>query len=245
MPCAPGAVSAVIAIAQKLLADAAIQSDPSKRDGAPQIALSPRFFALTPVLRVHRSESSPPLAKPPPPTDEATDALFKQWEEQETATSLGDLKPTDYVAFCFFWLLFGVVFLQFYTRYVLNDALGWTEEIARYLLIAVCFSGAVMAMRKGTHIAVEALLIYLPARARHVVHILIDATVAAFSALMAWSAVRLSLRTTQYMVSIDVPKSVLYWGVALAFAGITLHATLRLIRRLRGEAVAESTLILD
>ena len=62
----------------------------------------------------------------------------------------------DWIAFAVFWALAVVVFLQFFTRYVLNNSLGWTEEIARYLLIAVTFIGAAMAMRKRSHIAVEA-----------------------------------------------------------------------------------------
>ena len=54
-----------------------------------------------------------------------------------------------------FWALAVVVFLQFFTRYVLNSSLGWTEEIARYLLIVVTFLGSAMAVRKRSHIAVE------------------------------------------------------------------------------------------
>ncbi|MGL5116369.1 MAG: TRAP transporter small permease, partial [Beijerinckiaceae bacterium] len=89
-----------------------------------------------------------------PTTDAATDALFREWEETEQATNLDDIRPIDAIVFGFFWALFAVVFLQFFTRYVLNNALGWTEEIARYLLIGVCFTGSVMAVRKGTHITV-------------------------------------------------------------------------------------------
>lgn len=32
-----------------------------------------------------------------------------------------------------------VVFLQVFTRYVLNDSIGWTEEVARYLMIGLRF----------------------------------------------------------------------------------------------------------
>src|SRR5512142_42505 len=42
-----------------------------------------------------------------------------------------------WIAFAFFWLLAANVFYQFFTRYVLNDSAAWTEEIARYLLIAM------------------------------------------------------------------------------------------------------------
>jgi TRAP-type C4-dicarboxylate transport system permease small subunit len=48
------------------------------------------------------------------------------------------------------------------------------------------------------------------------------------------------------MVSIDIPKGYMYWCVAAALAGITVHAALRFVRRLRRrEADTAHTLILD
>src|SRR5207245_5510697 len=58
----------------------------------------------------------------------------------------------DWIVLAVFWVLAVVVFYQVFTRYVLNDAAGWTEEIARYLLVAVTFLFGAMAVRRGTHI---------------------------------------------------------------------------------------------
>lgn len=172
--------------------------------------------------------------------------LFKEWEKQEEQVDLSDLKPEDSIVFLIFWALFAVVLLQVFTRYVLNDSLGWTEEIARYLLIGVTFVGSVMAMRKGSHIAVEALLKYLPPRARHWMLVLVDATVALFCIFLAWTSMRLAERTNQFMVSIDISKSLIYWFVCAAFVGMSYYAIVRLIRRLRGrESDALHTLTLD
>ena len=65
--------------------------------------------------------------------------------------------PEDWLAFVIFWSLAFIVFLQFFTRYVLNDSLAWTEEIARYGLMWVVFIGGAMVTRRNTHIAVELL----------------------------------------------------------------------------------------
>ena len=65
--------------------------------------------------------------------------------------------PEDWLAFVIFWGLAFIVFLQFFTRYVLNDSLAWTEEIARYGLMWVVFIGGAMVTRRNTHIAVELL----------------------------------------------------------------------------------------
>jgi TRAP-type C4-dicarboxylate transport system permease small subunit len=110
----------------------------------------------------------------------------------------------------------------------------------------VTFLGSVTAMRKGSHIAVEVLLVYLPAGARHWVLVAVDLAVAIFCGAMAWYAYELGSRAPGYMVSIDVPKGYMYWAVALALAGMTVHAALRLARRLRGREVdAGHTLLLD
>lgn len=184
------------------------------------------------------------MAKPDE-TDEATEALFREWEETERQTSLEDIRWVDSPAFLMFWALFAVVFLQFFTRYVLNNALGWTEEIARYLLIGVCFVGSVMAVRKGTHIHVEALQNFLTPQRRHQAKLAIDLIMFGFCALMTWHSSVLSQRTTQYMVSIDIPKSVIYWVVCASFAGMTIYAGIRFIRRLRGTLDDGPGLILD
>lgn len=132
-----------------------------------------------------------------------------------------------------FWLLAFVVFLQFFTRYVLNDSLGWTEEIARYLLIAVTFLGAIMAARKESHIAVELAFRYLPRGARLGLQIVIDAASFVFYAFMAWLCTGLAQNTRQKMVSIAIPKSLLYWFVAVCFLGMAIYALVVLARHLR------------
>jgi TRAP-type C4-dicarboxylate transport system permease small subunit len=202
------------------------------------------------------TSASSPAARPVPAPDAASvppegaeaklDHLFEEWREQEQHVDLSDLRPADIVVFATFWILFGVVFLQFYTRYVLNDSLGWTEEIARYLLVAVTFIGSVTAMRKGSHIAVEALLVFLPKEAKHWTLVVIDGLVALFCFGMAWYGYVLGERANQYMVSIDIPKSYMYWMVALAILAMAVHATIRFVRRLqRREADQAHTLVID
>jgi TRAP-type C4-dicarboxylate transport system permease small subunit len=174
------------------------------------------------------------------------DVLFEEWEEQQAQVDLSDLKWEDSIVFVIFWVLFAVVFLQFYTRYVLNSSIGWTEEMARYLLIGVTFVGSIMAMRKGSHIAVEALLVFAPKEWRHRILLGVDFLVMVFCGAMAWYGFELGNKAPGYMVSVDIPKAWMYWGVAAALAGMTAHAALRFLRRLRREeADVTQSLALD
>ena len=83
--------------------------------------------------------------------------------------------PEDWIAFVLFWALAFIVFLQFFTRYVLNDSLAWTEEIARYGLMWLAFIGGAMVTRRNTHIAVELLSnLMKPGRLRAALLALVD-----------------------------------------------------------------------
>ena len=55
-----------------------------------------------------------------------------------------------------------VISMQVFTRYVLNDPLTWTEEVARYLMVWVCFLGSAMALKYGEHISVSFIQERLP-----------------------------------------------------------------------------------
>jgi TRAP-type C4-dicarboxylate transport system permease small subunit len=69
-------------------------------------------------------------------------------EDQEVVV---EHHPEDWIAFCdLLGTLAFIVFLQFFTRYVLNDSLSWTEEIARYGLMWIVFFGGAMVTRRKT-----------------------------------------------------------------------------------------------
>ena len=65
-----------------------------------------------------------------------------QFHVEDEAVDLAQFGFEDWAAFALFWVMAAVVFYQVYTRYVLEDSAGWTEEIARYFLVAVVFVGA-------------------------------------------------------------------------------------------------------
>ncbi len=61
------------------------------------------------------------------------------------------------------------VFLQVVVRYLPFPTPPWTEELARYLMIAMAFIGASNGVRKWNNISVDFLLTKLPEKAYRVV----------------------------------------------------------------------------
>jgi TRAP-type transport system small permease protein len=124
--------------------------------------------------------------------------------------------PEDWLAFAVFWALAAIVFLQFFTRYVLNDSVAWTEEIARYGLIWVTFIGAVMVTRRNSHIAVVLLPNLLPPWAGRLLLAIVDVLVLGFLALLAYFSVLIVQRMqVQRMTVVELPMSVVYGAVVL------------------------------
>src|ERR1700752_3262475 len=88
----------------------------------------------------------------------APEELVKSFEEADRHEArLAGYSFEDWIFLVFFWVMAGLVFLQFFTRYVLNDSFAWTEELAVYCLIAVVFLGAAMCVRRSRHIQVNIL----------------------------------------------------------------------------------------
>jgi TRAP-type C4-dicarboxylate transport system permease small subunit len=125
--------------------------------------------------------------------------------------------PEDWIAFVIFWSLAFIVFLQFFTRYVLNDSLAWTEEIARYGLMWIVFIGGIMVTRRNTHIAVELLSnVMQPGPARAALLALVDFIKLFFLGLLAWLSLTITERMhLQRMTVFDLPMSYVYGGVAI------------------------------
>jgi TRAP-type C4-dicarboxylate transport system permease small subunit len=119
----------------------------------------------------------------------------------------------------------GSVFLQFFTRYVLNDSYGWTEEIAVYCLIAVVFLGSVMCVRLSRHIHVDFLYRYLPGTPGHILSTFVDVVrvgVLGYLAFLVWRYS--SVIADERMTTIDFPKMPVFMIVFAAFVLMALRA---------------------
>jgi TRAP-type C4-dicarboxylate transport system permease small subunit len=147
-----------------------------------------------------------------PPADEPAHLIVAEDEEVVI-----EHHPEDWLAFVLFWALAFIVFLQFFTRYVLNDSLAWTEEIARYGLMWIVFVGGAMVTRRNTHIAVELISnVMKPGPLRAALLAFVDIVKLAFIALLAWLSVTIIERMAiQRMTVIDLPMSYVYAGVGL------------------------------
>ncbi|APV51507.1 TRAP transporter small permease protein [Betaproteobacteria bacterium GR16-43] len=131
----------------------------------------------------------------------------------------------DWTAFAIFWVLAIVIFYQFFTRYALNDSASWTEEIARYLLIATVFVGAAVNVRKNNHIQVDFFYRFMPKWLSRGMSSFVDVMRMLFLGYCVWLTYLLMQKIgMQRMAIIDWPIGILYGFVAFGFALMTYRA---------------------
>jgi TRAP-type C4-dicarboxylate transport system permease small subunit len=168
------------------------------------------------------------MAQPEISTPDANEHVLTasgEFDVHDAPIDIGVYRFEDWIAFVFFWALSAVIFLQFFTRYALNDSASWTEEIARYLLICTVFIGAAIGVRKNNHIQVDFLYRILPKPLMRVMSTLVDAARIAFLAYATWLTFQLLMRIGgQQMSVIDLPIGLVYSVVLVGFALMTWRA---------------------
>jgi TRAP-type transport system small permease protein len=149
-----------------------------------------------------------------------------EFHAQDEAVDLSGTTPEAWVALGFFWTLGATVFYQFFTRYVMNDSAAWTEEIARYLLIATVFTGATIGVVKNNHIQVDFFYRYMPHGMSRFMATAVDVMRVAFfgAAVVLTIMLMMKLGSNSRMTLVDLPMNWVY-GICLAgFAAMTLRS---------------------
>jgi TRAP-type C4-dicarboxylate transport system permease small subunit len=165
-----------------------------------------------------------------------------QFHAQDQAVDLSGTTVEGWVALAIFWMLGVTVFYQFFTRYVLNDSAAWTEEIARYLLIGVVFVGASVGVARNTHIHVDFLYRFLPARAGRWLALTVDVLRVLFFvvAVVLTGLMMDKLGNNSRMTMIDLPMNIVYAVCLAGFAAMAWRSVqVMLVHWRRGYSVLE------
>lgn len=149
---------------------------------------------------------------------------FEQSDHVEV--SLSGFSAEDWITLGIFWVMVALVFLQFFTRYALNDSYAWTEELATYCLIGVVFIGASMCTRKDRHIQVDILYRFMPAGVCRVMSTCVDLLRVGFLGyvtLLVWKYTEI-VGDEPMTTLITWPKNAVYWVALAGFAIMTIRA---------------------
>jgi tripartite ATP-independent transporter DctM subunit len=117
-----------------------------------------------------------------------------------------------------------------FSRYVLNSAIPWTDELATILFLWLSMLGAVIAYRRDEHMRLNALIRIVPAKTARVLEIVGAVIVSIFCLeLLPPSRLFLIQEITDLTPALNIPRSFIIFAIVLSLALILVLAVLRLI----------------
>ncbi len=128
--------------------------------------------------------------------------------------------PVDYVLALIFGVIIISIAAQVFFRYVFNNSLSWSEELAAYLFTWLIFIGAALAIRDKAHISVPFFLNLLPAFLRTALKRIHFVLIFLVFILVTFLGFELVVRTSgMKSPAMQLPLNLVYYS-ALPVAGL-------------------------
>lgn len=135
-------------------------------------------------------------------------------------------KLEEYILVVSVSLLVIIVVLQVFFRFVINMSFGWSEELARYLLIWIAWIAASFAVQRNAHIRVEIVKNMFGDSIKKVIELIVLVISLAFATILA-------VEGTKFMLLVKGTHQVspsLGLGMWIVYLGVPVGATLMAIR---------------
>lgn len=166
----------------------------------------------------------------------SVEEMAHAFEDDNSDVDLSPYAIEDWLTLAVFWGMALCVFLQFFTRYVLNNSLAWTEEMAANCLVVIVFLGSVMCVRTARHIVVDLIYNFLPRKVGRALEIFVDVIAIAFFAYMSWLMWRyVGVVGSERMVTVDLPRGIVFYTVLVAFVLMLLRSVQNFVKDLTGD----------
>ena len=149
--------------------------------------------------------------------------------------SRGVNRWTEFAVFGLGATMAAVVAVQVFFRYVLNQSLFWSEELARFQLVWLTFLGAAVAYRRGAHPGIDALHARLPPAWRRATTVLVHGVSAAlFAVMIVYGAQFAYFVRNQISPALGLPKWIVFAVIPVGGALLLVHAVAFLAAEVRG-----------
>jgi TRAP-type C4-dicarboxylate transport system permease small subunit len=129
--------------------------------------------------------------------------------------------------------------LQIICRVFFN-ALSWSEEVTRYLLVWSTFIGAGCVYKRGGHISVTIIQDLLPKSFKKAAQIFVHVLCAVFFSFAVYYGFKyIGKQGTQLSAALRVPMRYMYMAIPVGFSVMLLHAVNSMIQIFIKKEVAE------
>lgn len=124
-----------------------------------------------------------------------------------------------------------IVALGVFFRFVLNNSLPWTEEVAKFVMVWLAFIGAPVVLKEGGHIAIDVVPTRLPFPLGPIVMMLIQAVVMVVLGVLVFQGWALAWNALpQVAATVDISLFYIFLAVPIGSA-LMLAVSLELLLR--------------
>ena len=125
--------------------------------------------------------------------------------------------------------------IQVFCRYVLNNPLAWTEELARYLYIWTAFLGAGYGVRYHSHIELTAFYNIFPPILKKMCQVLVNLiTITCYSAIIPVSIPLLQAQHRIKAVGLEIPMSFIMAAVPVGCSLLVIRLIMDTVNVITG-----------
>lgn len=124
-----------------------------------------------------------------------------------------DYKLEEWVLLVSLIFIILLVFLQVLSRYIFNFSVGWTAELARYLLIWITWISTSYAIRHREHIRVDTLVKSFPLPVQKIIEVIVILLWSIFALVMAMVGTEIVMdiqMVNQKTSTLNLPMWVVY-----------------------------------
>jgi TRAP-type C4-dicarboxylate transport system permease small subunit len=141
---------------------------------------------------------------------------------------------------CLFWS----VVIRFFA--ILGGSLPWVEEFARFTFIWMSFLGAIVALDRAQHIAIDLLAKALPPAVQTGLAYAVDATILIFLGVYTVKGAELvRLTGDQFSPQLNIPMSAIHAAIPVTGAVMILQVLCHLGDRVRSRSHAPAPLLAE
>ncbi|TFG90962.1 MAG: TRAP transporter small permease [Candidatus Atribacteria bacterium] len=156
------------------------------------------------------------------------DRKLKQRTIFEKANALGNYlaKITIFVVIILAAIMVLTVLMGVFFRYVLRDSLGWTEELARYLMIWAALLSISIGIKDKEHVGIQLIIRNIPIKYARILNLLVNIIILIFLSVLSYKGM--------YIANKAIPQLSMGLGISMYWAllSIPVAGALAIIQQL-------------
>ncbi|MDD3997266.1 MAG: TRAP transporter small permease [Sphaerochaetaceae bacterium] len=141
-------------------------------------------------------------------------------------------KGLEYLSALLLAVMLFAILLQISARMLLDIGFGWTEELARYMMVWLTYVGAVVSVRQGTHIAIDLVVRKFSPKWQKIIALIGSLCVLFFLIVMIVQALKLNSSTAikrQLSPGLQMPIKYLYGVIPICGIGMLLAVVTNMV----------------